>query len=137
MTTRTKLNLSCLAASVLMMLNVFSKPLHIPETFQWVLIVGVFIPLGLMFYFIKKQKQEKLVPAGSADAAPQPSADSRKKARNQLILIMVIGVVVGLCAPLWMPLTGTTSGPVVDLACGFVTAVIICIIAGLRLRKLK
>jgi hypothetical protein len=137
MSTRTKLIISSYTASIMMLLNVFSKPLHIPEAFQWVLILGVFIPLGLLFYFIKKQKQEKLAPAAPGDVAPQAAVDSVKKTRKRLILLMVIGVVIGLCSPLWMPLTGTTSGPVIDLICGLVTAAIICIIFGLRLRKLR
>jgi hypothetical protein len=116
---------------------VFSKRLEIPEPFQWILLLGVFIPLGLTFYFIKKQKQEKLAPADSTDATPQAAAEPVKKARRRLILIMVIGVVIGLCSPFWMPLTGTTSGPVVDLICGLITAAIVCIIFGLRLRKLR
>ena len=137
MTTRAKLNLSSCTASTMLLLNVFSKRLEIPEPFQWILLLGVFIPLGLTFYFIKKQKQEKLASAGSTDATPQTASESVKKARNRLILIMVIGVVVGLCSPFWMPLTGTSSGPVVDLICGLITAAIVCIIFGLRLRKLR
>jgi hypothetical protein len=137
MNTRTKLNLSSCTSSLMMFLIVFSKPLHIPDPIQWVLLLGVFIPLGLTFYFIKKQKQEKLATTGSIDATPQAATDSVKKARKRLILIMVISVVIGLCSPLWMPLTGTTSGPVIDLICGLVTALIICIIFGLRLRKLR
>ena len=121
----------------MLLLNVFSKPLGIPEPIQWVLILGVFIPLGLLFYSINKQKEEKLAPAAPGETAPQPSAESVKKARKRLILIMVIGVAIGLCSPLWMPLTGTTSGPVTDLICGVVTAPIVCIIFGLRLRKLR
>ena len=136
MTTRAKLNLSSGISSTMMLLIVFSKPLHIPEPIQWVLMLGVFIPLGLLFYFIKKQKQERLAPAGSVGAAP-PAAESVKKTRKRLILLMVIGVVIGLCTPFWMPLTGTTNGPMVDLICGLVTALIVCIIFGLRLRKLR
>jgi len=136
MTTRTKAIIASYVSSIMLLLVVFSKPLHIPDLIQWILLLGVFIPLWLTFQFNKKLKQEKLAPVGSADAAPQPSDDSRKKAKNRLILIMVIGVVVGLCTPLWLPLTGTTSGPIVDLVCGLITALIICIIAGLKLRKL-
>ena len=60
MTTRTKLYITGYTASAMMMLNVFSKPLHIPEAFKWVLSIGVFIPLGLALYYIKRQKQEKI-----------------------------------------------------------------------------
>ena len=54
MTTRTKHYIAINTASMMGLLNVFSKPLHISETFQWVLILGMFMPLGLTFYFIKK-----------------------------------------------------------------------------------
>jgi hypothetical protein len=136
MTTRTKLNISSSAASIMMLLNVFSKPLHIPETIQWVLLIGFSIPLGLMFYFIKKQKKEKLAPATSGNARSQPPADSAKKKKNILLLMMAVGVVIGLAAPLWMPLTGTTGGTVVDLICGLIAAAVVCIIIGLKVRKL-
>jgi hypothetical protein len=119
-----------------MLLNVFSKPLHISEPIQFALVFGAFIPLGMMIHFIKKQKQEKLAHAESGNGAPPPVAESPKKRKKRLILIMVLCVAVGLCAPLWMPVTGTTNGPVVDLLCGLVPAVIVCVIAGLRLRKL-
>ena len=136
MTTRTKLNISSLTSSTMLMLNVFSKPLGIPEPIQWVLIVGVFVPLGLTFYFIMKQKQEKLASAIPGNATPRPAADSPKTIKNRLIFLMAIGVVIGLCAPLWMPLTGTTLGTVGDLICGLITAAIVAVIFGLRLRKL-
>ena len=136
MTTRSKLMISSYTASIMMLLNVFSKPLHIPEPIQWVLIIGAFIPLGLMFYFIKKQKQEKLAPAASGQAAPQPAAESPKKTENRLLLMMGIGVAIGLCAPLWLPVTGTTLGTVGDFICGVIAAAVICLILGLRLRKL-
>jgi purine-cytosine permease-like protein len=136
MTTRTKLIISSYTVSIMMLLNVFSKPLHIPESIQWALIIGAFIPLGLMFHFIRKQKKEKLAPVASGNIAPQPAAESPKTIKNRLILIMAIGVVIGLCAPLWMPLTGTTLGTVGDLVCGLITAAIVCLIFGLRLRKL-
>jgi len=89
-----------------------------------------------MFHFIKKQKQEKLAPATASVAAQQPAAESSKNVKTRLILIMGIGVVIGFCAPLWMPLTGTTLGTVGDLICGLITAAIVCVIFGLRLRKL-
>lgn len=136
MTTRTKLIISSYTASIMMLLNVFSKPLHIPEPLQFVLIFGAFIPLGLMFYFIKKQKQEKLALVPTGDIAPQPAAEPSKTARNRLLLLMAIGVLIGLCAPFWMPLTGTTLGHFGDFICGLITAAIVCFIFGLRLRKL-
>ena len=135
MTTRTKLSITIYVWCAMTMLNVFSKPLHIPEAFQWVLIIGMFIPLGLTFYFIKRQRQEKLEPAVIAPAA-QPVDDARQKVKKRLILMMVLGVAIGLCAPLWLPVTGTSLGAPGDLICGIITAAVACTIFGIRLRKL-
>ncbi len=136
MTTRTKLNITGYAASIMMLLNVFSKPLHIPETFQWVLIIGVFIPLGLLFYFIKQQKLEKQAQPVPSDVGVSTATDPQQSAKRRLILLMVLSSAFGLCSPLWLPLTGTTLGLPGDLACGIITAIMLCAIFGYRLRKL-
>jgi hypothetical protein len=137
MTTRTKLYIASYTACAMMMLNVFSKPLHIPEAFQWVLIIGVFVPLGFTFYYIKRQKQEKQQPSVSADAiAAQPVDATRQSVKKRLILMMVLGALVGLCAPLWLPVTGSTLGVRGDFICGIITAVVVCVIVGFRLRKI-
>lgn len=134
MTTNTKLGISVYTSSAIGLLNVFSKPLHIPEAFQWVLVIGLFIPLGFTFYFIKKLKIERQL--ASAEAAAPPAADPKQKIRRNLILMMVLGSAAGLCSPLWMPLTRTTLGVRGDSICGIITAAIVCTIFGLRLRKL-
>jgi len=136
MTTRTKLSITSYTVSALILLNVFAKPLHIPEAFQWVLIIGVFIPLGLMFYFIKQQKLERQTQTASTEAAVRPVTDAQQSAKRRLILMIVLGSAVGLCAPVWLPLTGTTLGLRGDLVCGIFTAVIVCAICGFRLRRL-
>jgi hypothetical protein len=136
MTTRSKLNITIWTTSMMMLLNVFSKPLHISEAFQWVLIVGVFIPLGLTFYFIKKQKQERREQPVMADAAARPAVERQQSAKRRLILMMVLGSIVGLCSPFWLPLTETSLGTGGDLVCGTITAAVACTIFGLRLRKL-
>jgi hypothetical protein len=136
MTTRTKLNITIYVWSVMMLLNVFSKPLHIPEQFQWVLTIGIFIPLGLTFYFIKKQKQEKLEQPVSTEAAARLVTDTKQNVKKRLILMMVLCAVIGLCAPLWLPVTGSTLGTRGDFICGVVTVAVLCTIFGIRLRKL-
>jgi hypothetical protein len=136
MTTRTKLSITIYVWSAMMLLNVFSKPLHIPEPFQWVLIIGAFIPLGLTFYFIKRQKLEKLGQPVSTETAVRLVTDTRQSAKKRLILMMVLGVCVGLCAPLWLPVTGSTLGTGGDLICGIITAAVVCTIFGVRLRYL-
>jgi hypothetical protein len=123
----------------MMLLNVFSKPLHIPEAFQWVLIIGVFVPIGMIFYFTKVAKREKAERAGvgQTDATMvNAELEQKKKTKRNLWLGMVSGCGIGLCAPLWLPLTGTTLGPKGDFVVGLITAAICCTIVGLRLRKL-
>ena len=136
MTTRIKLYITTYTASIMMLLNVFSKPLHISETFQWVLIVGVFIPIGLIFYFIKKQKQERQVQAVAAGAVARQATDEKQSAKRRLILMMVLGSIISLCSPLWLPLTGTSLGTRGDLIVGIITVAIVCTILGFRLRKI-
>jgi hypothetical protein len=135
-TTRTKLFITSYTTSIMMLLIVFSKPLHISETFQGVLIVGGFIMLGLAFHFLQKQKQEEQKLHVAAGAGTLSTTERQKRARNGLVLTMVIGSVVGLCSPLWLPLTGTSLGTRGDLAVGFITAAVICTICGFRLRKI-
>lgn len=132
MTTRAKLNIASLTASTMMMLNVFSKPLGIPQAVQWVLILGAFAPLALVFRYLKILKQEK---AMASQKQPQPEEDvksERNKAKNRVM----IGVAMGLAAPLWMPFTGSSLNNTGNLFCGLVTAVIVCIICGIQIRKL-
>jgi hypothetical protein len=136
MTTRTKLNITLASTSVMMFLNVFSAPLHISKGFQLVLTLGVFIPVGLIFYFNKKQRQEKRELSVTSGVAAQPALDEKRRAKRTFILMMVLGAIVGLCSPFWLPLTGTSLGTRGDLICGIITAMIVCAIFGFRLRKL-
>jgi hypothetical protein len=136
MTTRTKLYISSYTASALMLLNVFSKPLHIPEALQWVLLVGVFILLGLVFHFNKQQKLERQTQPASTKESVRPMSETRQSAKRQLILVMVIGSASSLCSPVWLPLTGTTMGVLGDLVCGIIAAVVVCAVCGFRLRRL-
>jgi hypothetical protein len=136
MTTRVKLYIVSYTASAMMLLNVFSKPLHIPDSLQWILIIGVFVPLGWMFYLIKKQKQEKLEQSASTETVKSKVVDERQNTKKRLIITMVLASTVGLCAPLWLPLTGSTLGVRGDFICGIVTAIIVCVIFGIRLKKI-
>jgi uncharacterized membrane protein YeaQ/YmgE (transglycosylase-associated protein family) len=136
MTTRAKLNVTLCATSILMLLSVFSKPLGVPETFEWVLTLGLFIPLGLSFYLIKKQKQEIREKPVTAGGAERPAAGRDQGTKRALILGMVLSFIGGLSSPFWMPLTGTTLGARGDLICGIIGAVIACAIFGFRLRRL-
>jgi hypothetical protein len=138
MTTRTKITICSYTATIMMLLIVFSKPLNIPELFHRVMIVGVLIPLALMFHFIKAQKKEQ-----AEESTPETplSASSnelvQKKKKNQIILMIVAGTAVGLSCPLWLPLTGSSLGAQGDLFAGLITAVIVLAILGPQLRKLQ
>jgi hypothetical protein len=140
MTTRTKLSITIYITSITMLLNVFSKPLHIPEPFKWALTIGVFVPIGLIFYFIKVQKREKADASGTGETVTSAStanpAIDQKKIKRNLWLGMASGCAGALCAPLWLPLTGTTLGAKGDFVVGLITVAICCTIFGLRLRKL-
>ena len=116
-------------------LNMFSTSLKIPEAFHFVLIIGIYIPLALAFYFIKKIKMEKEQPV-SANEAVQPANDERQSARRRMILLMVIGSAAALSTPLWMPLTGTTLGIKGDCIVDFITAIVICCIIVFKNRNL-
>lgn len=137
MTTRTKLIVSLFATCALSPLNVFSKPLHIPLSIQWVLMFAQFIALGFAFYFIRRQKLEKRMASASGEAAPASDTDQQRSIRKRLLLIMVLGSAVGLCSPFWMPYTGTTLGARGDFICGVIAAAIVCVVLGFRLRKLR
>jgi FtsH-binding integral membrane protein len=129
MTSRIKLYLSSYTAAIMQMLSTFSKPLHIPEALQDTLLIGSFIPLGLAFFYFKKQKKEALASATLSES------DRQKNAKSALILGMILVSITGLCAPLWMPLTGTTLGELGDFSVGIIAAVVTCIFCGLKLRK--
>lgn len=141
MSTRTKLNITIYVTSTMMLLNVFSKPLHISQAFQWVLTIGVFIPIGMIFYFAKVAKREKAEGTGTGQTVTDATAtnaelEEKKKIKRNLWLMMGSGCGIGLCAPLWLPLTGTTLGPKGDFVVGLITVAICCTIVGWRLRKL-
>lgn len=136
MSTRAKLYLASYTFTIMMLLTVFAKPLHIPEAIQWALLLGMFVPLIFVFPLSKRLKQEMQMPSGDPKTAAPARATQKQRARRGLILGMVLGAAVGLASPLWMPVTGTTQGPLGDLMCGMVTAVIICAIFGYKLSKL-
>ena len=91
MTTRTKVNITVFTSSLMMLLTVFSKPLHIAPAIQWVLMIGAFIPIASMFYFIKKQKQEKADPPGLTTVDSE--TEIRKRTQSRLILMMGLGCI--------------------------------------------
>ena len=137
MKTRTKLYIASYTASFMMLANVFSKPLRIPEPLTWILLLGVFLPLALIFRFIKQLKLEaQAQPVAAVTAAAQPATDPQRDAKRNLVLVALFGSAGGLSSPLWMPLTGTTLGFRGDLGCGIVSAAVVCTITAFRWKKL-
>lgn len=136
MKTHAKLRISAFTIIIIALLNVFSKPLHIPEPFQWVLIIGVFIPLSFVFRLTKKLKLERVAMAGSAHAPERAREDFQKKARRGLLLSMVLGSALALCSPFWMPMTGNSLGNAGDFIVGLITAAFVCTVCGLKLRRI-
>ena len=129
----------------MMLLNVFSKPLHIPEAFQWGVDNRRFCSDWFSFLLNKGPKTGKAEATGTGTTDTKAAAgvatidsetEQRKKTKQRLWLMMGLGSGVGLCAPLWLPLTGTTLGPKGDFVVGLITVATCCTIIGLRLRKL-
>ena len=136
MTIQAKLNIASLATSAMMLLNVFSKPLGIPSLFQWVLIFGVWIPIGLMFSYIKKLKEENAIKILAQDLPKDEEASRRKKIKTRLIMLWALGAAVGFTAPLWSPLTGHSLGKTGDFVCGLVTVIVVSVIYGKKMKKI-
>jgi hypothetical protein len=133
MTTRTKLRVASFTSSAMLLLNVFSRPLHISETGQWVLRLGVFVPLGLLFHYNKQWKQEQAGGASGGSPASAELIDRAKKTKRNLLVLWASGVFVGLATPLWLPATGVTRGPTGDFVIGLITVLIVSVIFGIRL----
>ena len=136
MTTQFKLQVSICALFIVSMLDLFSKPLHVPETVKWVLPLAIFILLGIILYWAKAQKQERQQQIVTDDDFARWLRESQQRTKRGLITLMVLGVAVGLCAPLWLPLTGASLGSLGNLGCGIVTAIVICVICSIRLSRL-
>jgi hypothetical protein len=137
MTTRTKLNIASFTSSVMVFLNVFSHPLGISNGVQWALILGNFVPLGLLFHYNKKLKEERANKTdGAGLEAAEPTA-TQKKARKRFILIWVSVVAYSLTAPIWLPITGVSLGTRGDFLVGVTGATMVSVIFAVRLKKLS
>jgi hypothetical protein len=50
----------------MLLLNAFSRPLHVPLIGQWVLIIGVVVPIGLCIHYNNRLKEGKDRSIGSS-----------------------------------------------------------------------
>ena len=128
MSTRRKFQIASFTASVMMLLNVFSRPLGIPEAAQWVLIIGVFVPLGLLIVYSRRLRSERALGA----AAQRPALRS---ARAVLVTAWVCGVACALAAPFWLPIAGAGVGTRGNVAIGVITAIVLSVVFGIRLKR--
>ena len=136
MTTRAKLNFASLTSSVMMLLNVFSHPLGIPSGVQWALMIGVFVPLSLIFFYAKKLKAEKASDTGRVAMPPNELSAAQKKIRKRFIVIWVCVAAYSLTAPLWLPIAGVSLGTRGDFMIGVCTAALVSLIFAIRLRRM-
>lgn len=136
MTTRTKLNLASFASYLMAFLSVFSRPLGISNGFQWTLLIGMFVPLGLIFHYNKKLKEERTDDTVRARLQASEVPATRKKIRKRLILIWVCTVGYSLAAPIWLPITGVSLGARGDFLIGVATAIMVSAIFAFRLKKM-
>ena len=118
-----------------MLMNVFSNPLGISENVKSLLLIGVWVPLGLTFFYIKRLKKETTVEVESKETESE-TRKTQSKARNSFIATWICGVVFSLAAPFWLPTTGTILGKRGDLLVGVLTAGMVSVIFGLRWKKM-
>ena len=128
MTTRTKLHLSLLTTCVMMLPSIFSRPLGISGGVHWALLIGVTFPLGLVFHYTKKLKEERAREAVSAVPPASEFATAQKKTRKRFIVIWICVVAYSLAAPVWLPITGATLGVRGDLLIGVAIAFLVSVI---------
>lgn len=130
MTARTTCNLSLAAASTLLLLNLFSRPLGISGEMRQLVICAAIVPLVLFFAYLKKAKEEVEIGGASIGAA-------RTRARSRLIAIWVCLVPFTLSFPFWLPrLSGVSLGRVGDFVISFATLLVVSLILWIQLRKL-
>jgi protein-S-isoprenylcysteine O-methyltransferase Ste14 len=106
-----------LAGSLFLLLGIFSKPLGLSETWEWIapiLAIGWFIPL------IALQRRRR----NARSAAGLPAA-KRPPRKRRFWLLLVLVVAGSLSGPLWLPYTGTTL-PTSTL---IITSIISCALA--------
>lgn len=135
MTTRTKLNAALFTSSVMMLVNVFSEPLGITGNVKWALLIGVFVPLGLVFYYSKKLKAEGANGSVTVGLAASRLSIERKKTGKRLIVIWACVVAYSLAAPIWLPITGVSLGTRGDFLVGVLTAALVSAIFAVRIKK--
>ncbi len=136
MTTRTKLNIASLSTSAIILLNVCSRPLGISERGQWVLIIGVWIPLALTFFYIKRLKAERTRDLASGILSVSKVADDQRRGKKRLVIVWICMIPLVLSTPFWMPkLSGIDLGVGGNVIVAMITLGVASLIFGIRLKK--
>lgn len=130
MTARTKLTLSSTALSTLLFINLFSRPLGISRDVQRAILLAAFIPMMLVFTYLRMAKVE-----GDKRIAAIPDGPAR--ARKRLITIWIFMVPFTLSFPLWFPgITGSSLGHLGDFFVSVATLLVVSLIFWKRLRTM-
>jgi hypothetical protein len=103
---------------------------------QWALIIGVLIPLGSIFHYSKKLKEERASDAVRVGVPASEISAAQKNIRKRFIVIWVCVAAYSLAAPVWLPITGVTLGVRGNFLIGVVTAVVVSVIFAIRLKKM-
>jgi hypothetical protein len=137
MTTRTKLNIASITTSAMMFLVIGSHLLRLSDPTQWALLILIWIPLGLVFSYTKKLKDEK---AGKVAAGILPASkieDDKRKAKKRLIVIWICMVLFTLTTFLWMRyVSGISLGLRGDVFISIATLAMVSLIFWIQLTKM-
>jgi hypothetical protein len=118
------------------LLTVFSRPLRIPDGVQWALLLGMFGPLGLVFHYKKKLKNESAGDSAREEQSTSKISRVQKRIRKRFIMIWVWTTLLSLAAPIWLPITGVSLGTLGDFLVGVLTAILGSVIFSVRLKKM-
>jgi FtsH-binding integral membrane protein len=136
MTTRFKLNIASFFVCVVGFANTSSYILGIPEAGQWALLIVIWVPLGLVFYYFKKLKKERAEAIASGVLALSKVADEESKGRKKLILTWVCMFPFTMSFPFWLPtVSGVSLGHLGDFLTAFGSFLMLSLVFWLRLKK--
>jgi hypothetical protein len=104
---------------------------------QWALLILMWIPLGLTFFYIKKLKGEKASQVAAGILPASKIEDDKRKARKRLIVIWICMVPFTLTTFLWMPyVSGISLGLRGDVFVSIATLAMVSLIFWIQLKKL-
>jgi FtsH-binding integral membrane protein len=136
MTTRFKLNAVSLVACLMGYTSICSHILGIPDSGQWALLILIWVPLGLVFFYIKKLKEERAEAIASGVLAPSKVANEQSRGRKKLIVIWICMFPFTMSFPFWLPtVSGVSLGRLGDFMTAFASFLILSVICWIQLKK--